>query len=112
MTLLDSYFDCLYAKEIISVMTSVFKKKCDGCKNAAISQLDYQCLMLTTKEQLELYWDCILREINEICVIEKWYGSVYMMDSVPIEVIDLYKLKWSVETGEKPRRKQNHGNYV
>ena len=74
-------------------MTGVFKNKCDGCKNAALSQLDHQCLMLSTKEQLELYWDYVLGEINEDRVIEKWYGTVYMMDSIPIEVIDLYKLK-------------------
>ena len=49
--------------------------------------------MLSTKEQLEIYWDYVSREINKIRVIEKWYGTVYMLDSVPIEVIDLYKLK-------------------
>ena len=93
MPLLDSYFEFFYAKEIIDVMTDVFKKKCDGCKDGALSQLNHQCLMLSTKEQLELYWDYVLREINEIRVIEKWYGTVYMLDSVPIEVIDLYKSK-------------------
>ena len=93
VTMLDSCFDYFYVQEIISVMNDVFRRKCEGCKNAALSQLDHECLTKSTKDQLELYWEYILRQINEIRVIEKWYGTVYTMNTIPIEVIDLYKLK-------------------
>ena len=53
---------------------------------------EHTCL-LSTKEQLLLYWDYILEQINEINIIEKWYGAVYMMDYIPLTVVDLYKLK-------------------
>ena len=92
VSLLDSYFDFVYAEEIKSVLHDVCIKNCGGCTINSLSQLDRTCL-LTMKEQLQLYWDYILHEINEEGVIEKWYGMVYTMKFIPLVVVDFYKLK-------------------
>ena len=92
VSLLDSYFDFVYAEEIKSVLHDVCRKNCGGCTINSLSQLDHTCL-LTMKEQLQLYWDYIIHEINEEGVIEKWYGMVYTMNYIPLVVVDFYKLK-------------------
>lgn len=91
-SLLQSYFDFVYAKEISLKMYSVFRKKCVGCQHSRLSQLDHTCLKLTEKQQLELYFEDVLREIDESNILLKWSETVSSLD-VPSALLDMYKLK-------------------
>lgn len=90
--LLESYFDFIYAEEIIDIISSVFEKMCIGCKYGYLSQLEHTCLM-STKERLEMYFDNILSEVDELCVIDKWYKKVLMISAISPSTVNMYKLK-------------------
>lgn len=92
VSLLQSYFDFFYAKEISLKMYSVFKKKCFGCQHSCLSQLDHSCISLTNEQQLELYFEDVLIEVDESDILLKWNESASALD-VSSELIDMYKLK-------------------
>lgn len=79
-----------YAREIINVLNGVFKKKCDGCKNEYLSQRHHTCT-LTVKEQLDLYFDDVLRALDETTIIVNWYNAVCLIDYIPVPLVDMYK---------------------
>lgn len=91
--LLDSYFDFFYAKAITSSMYSVFKKMCFGCKKGYLSQMDHSCLSLSDREQLELYFDDIIKVIDEDEILIKWNEAVSCMADISPALIAMYKLK-------------------
>lgn len=92
MSLLESYFDCFYAKEISSKMNSVFKTKCFGCQNSCLSQTDHTCINLTREQQLKLYFEDVLREVDESDILMKWKEAASALD-VSSELLEMYKLK-------------------
>lgn len=92
VSILESYVDFFYAREILDVMNDIFKKKCDGCANGYLSQRDHTCI-LSSREQLDLYFDDVLRELDETSIIVKWYDAVCLIDYIPSALVDMYKLK-------------------
>ena len=92
VTLLESYFDFFYAKEIIGNMYATYRKNCHGCKNAYLSQNDHTCLNITDKEQLVLYFEDILIDVDESNVLKNWNEAVSILEDLPTEVIEMYKL--------------------
>ena len=91
-SLLESYLDFFYAQEIRTKMYSVSKKKCYGCQNSCLSQLNHSCLALTNRQQLELYFEDILLNVDEFDILSKWEQAVSILDA-PSEVVEMYKLK-------------------
>ena len=92
MSLLQSYFDFFYAKEISVKMYSVFKKKCFGCEHLCLSQTDHTCLSLTDEQQLELYFEDVLLDVNESNILLKWDEAASALDVSP-ELLEMFKLK-------------------
>ena len=90
--LLNSYFDFYYAKEIGLKMNSVFKEKCFGCQCCSLSQLDHSCVTLTKAQLLELYFEDVLREVDEEVILSNWLASASALD-VSSELVDMFKLK-------------------
>lgn len=93
VSLLESYFDFLYAKEIMNKMHAVFKKNCAGCQEGKLSQLSHACLSLTEYQQLDLYLEDILREVNEPEILRNWNSAVSLIPDIMPELVDMYKLK-------------------
>lgn len=92
VSLLQSYFDFFYAKEIGDNMFSVFRKKCFGCHNSRLSQMDHTCVTLTTDQQLELYFEDVLMEVDESDILAKWNEAASVLD-VSSQLIEMFKLK-------------------
>lgn len=92
VTLLQSYFDFFYAKEICERIHSVFKKRCYGCQHSCLSQTNHTCLTLSNKQLLELYFDDVLSVIDECDILMRWEASVSGLDVSP-ELFEMYKLK-------------------
>lgn len=92
VSLLQSYFDVFYSKEIKSKMYSVFKNKCFGCQNSYLSQMDHACLTLTEEQQLEAYFEDVLLAVDESDILFKWNEAVCALD-LPRELIEMFKLK-------------------
>ena len=69
-TILQYYFDHFYAEEIRSKMHPVFKDKCVGCQHAMLSQSEHTCLSLPTKILLKLYFEDVLKNVNEQNVLK------------------------------------------
>lgn len=92
VSLLDSYFDFFYAKEILKKMADVLLKKCVGCVTNSLSQVDHSCLTLTKSEQLKLYFEDILLEVDENEILRNWESSTSLLEDVH-ETVGLYRLK-------------------
>ena len=92
VTLLQSYFDFFYAKEIKDKMSSVFKAKCIGCQSAGLSQRDHDCLSQTNEQLLNLYFEDILLNVDENDILQQWQDAVSVLDTSS-ELIYMFKLK-------------------
>ena len=92
VSLLQSYFDFFYAKELREKMFSVFKRKCFGCQTSSLSQLDHSCLILTDAHQLELYFEDVLLDVDEADILLKWNDAASVLD-ISSELIEMFKLK-------------------
>ena len=91
--LLDLYFDTAYADTITSTMNTVIKTLCVGCQRGKLSQKQHECLSLSKKEQLILYFEEILKAVDEEYVLIRWEQNVRREGVVSSELIDFYKLK-------------------
>ena len=91
-SLLKSYYDFYYAKEIGRRMYPVFKRKCSGCQHSRLSQLDHTCLTLSDKQQLELYFEDVILEVDENQILSKWIEAASIID-VPSGLIETMKIK-------------------
>ena len=74
-------------------MRSVFKKKCFGCEQSRLSQLDHTCITLTNKQQLELYFEDILLEVDESNILMKWREAATAVLGVSEELLEISKQK-------------------
>lgn len=92
VSLLQSYFDFFYAKEISEKMFSVFKNKCFGCQNSRLSQMDHTCLTLTDEHQLDLYFEDVLLDVDETDILLKWNDAVSVLE-MSSALIEMFKLK-------------------
>ena len=92
VSLLQSYFDFFYAKEIKMKMRSVFKAKCEGCKNSRLSQTEHACLSLSNEQQLVLHFDDVLLDMDENEILLRWQDAVSVLD-MSSDVIEMFKLK-------------------
>ena len=90
---LESVFDFFYAKEILNKMHRVIKSNSLGCQHRRLSQLNHTCLSLSKHKQLELYFDNILLEVNEMNVLRHWDTAVSVMQDISPEFVYMYKLK-------------------
>ena len=80
VSLLHSYLDFFYAQEIFDKMQSMFKKKCFGCQNDCLSQRDHVCISLSTGQQLELYMQDILSDLDDNIVLAKLSNALGCFD--------------------------------
>jgi hypothetical protein len=90
--LLESYFKLFYAQEILKKMEKVLMIKCDGCVINSLSQTDHSCLRLSKKEQIKLYFEDILLEVDENEILRNWEHSISQLKGVD-EIVGLYRLK-------------------
>lgn len=92
-SLLDSYLDYFYAKEILYRLPIVMKQTCEGCLWESLSQTDHVCVSLSKRQQLSLFFEDILRVIDEQDILLKWREAVTTLESP--EYIALYELKFN-----------------
>ena len=92
-SLLESYLDFFYAKEILYRLPMVMKQKCEGCLWGSLSQTDHDCVSLTKRQQLSFCFEDILRVIDEQDILLKWREAVATLESS--EYIAFYELKLS-----------------
>lgn len=93
MCLLESYLDFFYAKEILLRLSDVIKQKCEGCSLDSLSQRDHTCLSLTKRQQLSLYFEDILKIIDEEAILSTWKEHVITLDDISQAYISMYELK-------------------
>ena len=91
VALLESYFHFFYANSIMKSMFDVFKTKCFGCVSECLSQKNHTCLLLSRKEQLELYFEEVLQQVDENEILMKWEEAVTTMENSAL--VNMYKLK-------------------
>lgn len=90
----ESYFDILYAKVIMEKMTGDLRKKCGGYLNNSLSQKDDSCLMLTKTDQLKLYFEDILQDVNEMDILRNWDNAMAPLEDDCAGTVELYRLKF------------------
>lgn len=92
-SLLESYLDFFYAQEILYRLPIVVKRTCQGCLWDSLSQTDHTCLNLTKRQQLSLYFEDVLSEIDEQHIMLKWREAVYPIEDMSPTFIQAYGLK-------------------
>ena len=92
-SLLESYLDFFYAQEILYRLPIVVKRTCQGCLLDSLSQTDHTCLNLTKRQQLSLYFEDVLSEIDEQHIMLKWREAVYPIEDMSPTFIQASKGK-------------------
>lgn len=88
--LLESYFDFYYAMEIKEKFSNISRKICEGCNVNSLSQNGHTCIDLSIRERLELYFEDIVRAVDEQELLLKWDNSVqHLRDTIEYH---MYKL--------------------
>ena len=91
-SLLDSYLDFFYAKEILYQLPIVVKRMCQGCLWDSLSQTHHTCLNLSKRQQLSLYFEDVLTEIDEQYIMLKWREAVYPLKDMTPTFLEAYEL--------------------
>lgn len=91
VSLLESYFDFFYAMAIKEKLKEVLIRPCDGCLLNSLSQTDHICVNRPNRETIEIYFDDILKQIDEQEILFKWESSVHHIRDT--ELVHMYKLK-------------------
>ena len=106
--LLDSYLDFFYAKEILRCQSQIVHRLCEGCQIESLSQTDHSCVLLNQQQQLMLYFENILSEIDQCDILINWREAATQIASP--EYIAMYELKLNCpdwrETMKTPSWKQ------
>ena len=92
-SLLQSYLDFFYAKEILFQLPRVNERHCQGCIMESLSQTDHTCFLVTKRAQLSLYLDEVLDIIDENSVIENWIRATSALEDVYSDDIATFELK-------------------
>lgn len=93
VSLLESFFNFFYAREILDNMNGVLSKKCAGCLTNSLSQQDHPCLSLSKTEQLKLYFEDILLEVDENVILRNWESSISLLKEEFAGILGLFRLK-------------------
>ena len=54
--------------------------------------MDHACLTLADDQQLELYFEDVLLDVDESDILLKWNFAVSRLD-IPSEVLEMFRLK-------------------
>ena len=93
LSLLESYWDVCYAREILRRLPEVIRQQCVGCQLDSLSQRDHNCMCHSHREQLHLYFEDVLACINEADIVLKWREITEAMPLVTFEHRTLYEVK-------------------
>ena len=106
--LLDSYLDFYYAKEMLRCQSQIVHRLCEGCQIESLSQTDHSCVLLNQQQQLMLYFENILPEIDECDILINCREAASQIASP--EYIAMYELNLNCpdwrETMKTPNWKQ------
>lgn len=81
--LFESVIKFEYAKALLSNLPSATKFYCTGCQ---LKTIEHQCLMLTTDQQLELWFDNLLALVDEGYIIQAIKKSTFAFDFIDEEL--------------------------
>ncbi len=91
--LLDSYFDFMYARNILSKKRDIVTKMCYGCTVDHPSQVHHTCLMDSDEQHIDTYFEVMLEAVNEEEVLRQWSTAVDTLEDISPELLAFYKLK-------------------
>ena len=109
-SVLESYWDFFYAREIATRLPAVMLQKCDGCSVNSLSQREHTCLALTKREQLSLYFEDVLQVTDERHILLQWRDAVSSLADVTPEYRALYELKLNDPDWRATMKTQNWTN--
>lgn len=91
--LLRAQFEYFYARALLELLPDSLKKSCNGCVTKNANRLYHQCVMLTTKEQIDFCFEDLLKQVDEQAVLFEWNTICTKVEHVHPGVLALYKLK-------------------
>ena len=94
--LMNSYFDFMYAKALLSVKDTTIKRSCHGCEIDHPSQRQHDCIMRMDNEDAEeyyidFYFDDILKAVDESVILQAW-EDIVRISNISSAMIDLRKM--------------------
>lgn len=93
-SLLEFHYNFLFAQEVLTKMNIVFQKQCQGCFVHSLSQRDHACMLLDTREQLEIYFFDIELSVNKEDCLRKWLSCVQLYKNVNTDLVKSYQDKF------------------
>lgn len=72
--------DFLYARALLELLPSVVQNNCYGCEVGHPSQTHHTCLMWTTSEHLDVYFEVTLNKIEQKDIVAQLKIQVNRMD--------------------------------
>ena len=91
-SLLESYWDVCYAREILRRLPEAIRRQCVGCQLESLSQRDHTCTCHSYSEQLHMYFEDVLACISEADILMKWTDSTATLEMTS-EDRALYEMK-------------------
>ena len=76
--------DFLYARTVLELLNDVVKENCYGCEVNHPSQVHHTCLMWTSAEHLDVYFDLAFNKIKQEDMVKKFKKEVEIMD-IPVD---------------------------
>ena len=70
----------LYARKVVEEVRLLTRKHCFGCRNNHPSQRNHSCLMMSELEQLNIYFDDALENVDCEELLELWKRDTKLTD--------------------------------
>lgn len=92
--ILESYWNIMYARELLDVSPNVIREQCYGCIVDHPSQTNHVCIMLETEELLNTYFESLLERVDERALLDEWKRTVPTTDDTA-QIVEEYGRKLS-----------------
>ena len=86
-------FGLFYAREILNRLPKIVRHECEGCQFESLSKTHHSCDSHSPQEQLNIYFEDVLLEIDEMSILRKWKEAATQVSSP--EFVAMYELKFS-----------------
>ena len=82
---IESYYKLAYALAVRNKLNDVVRKFCYGCEESLPNRENHTCS--STNDQLLVYFDIILKEVDEDKIFQSWLNIMNCNNNIPPDLI-------------------------
>ena len=88
--IMNAYLKFAYALAIRNKLGDAVKRFCYGCEVDHPQQDNHTCAMYETEEHIDMYFDIILKDLEEENIIESWKELMSTSNVIPLDIQNYY----------------------